>query len=42
MVMFPTTWVTISLEFVVARDAFGAAEIEGQYWVNISSLFSNQ
>jgi hypothetical protein len=34
--MFPTTWVTISLELVVARDAFGAAVIDGQYWLNIN------
>jgi hypothetical protein len=35
-VMFPTICVTISLELVVARDAFGAAVIDGQYWMNIS------
>jgi hypothetical protein len=35
-VIFPTTWVTISLELVVARDAFGAAVIDGQYWLTIS------
>ena len=36
IVTFPTTWVAISVGFGSGREAFGAAVITGQYFIEVS------
>lgn len=36
IVTFPTTWVAISVGFGSGREAFGAAVITGQYFMEVS------